>query len=46
MKGKNPGDIPLEQPTEFELVVNLQTAKKLEISMPRSIMARADRVIE
>ena len=46
LKGAKAGDIPVEQPTEFEFGVNLKTAKALKISIPPSIMLRADRVIE
>ena len=46
LKGAKAGDIPVEQPTEFEFAVNLKTAKALKISIPRSIILRADRVIE
>jgi putative ABC transport system substrate-binding protein len=40
LKGAKPGDIPVEQPTEFELVVNLKTAKALAIAIPQSIVSR------
>ncbi len=46
LRGAKPADIPVEQPTVFELVVDMKTAKALGISVPRSILLRADRVIE
>ena len=46
LKGATPGDPPVEQPTRFEKVVNLRTAKALGITLPQSILIRADQLIQ
>jgi len=46
LRGANPGDMPVEQPTKFDLIINLTTAKALSLTIPKSLLLRANELIE